>query len=105
MGRGWGRERVEAFQYAPVCVREQVAVDVEGDADRRVTHLRLEVLRVRAGGDHERGVGVPQVVEPQAGQPGAADGEAEDAVAEVVVVEDLAARRGEDDSERRGSRA
>src|SRR6266542_4025291 len=91
-GRGWGRERVEALEDAPVRVREEVAVEVERDPNRRVAHLRLEVLRVRAGGDHQRGVGVTQVMEAQAGQTGAADSGAEDAVAEVVVIEQLAAR-------------
>ena len=55
MGCGWGRERVEGVENAPVRVREEVAVEVERDADRGVAHLRLEVLRVRAGGDHQRG--------------------------------------------------
>jgi hypothetical protein len=55
MGRGWGRECVEVVENAAIRVREEVTVEVERDADRRVTHLRLEVLRVRAGGDHERG--------------------------------------------------
>jgi hypothetical protein len=50
MGRGWGRERVESVENAPIRVREEMAVEVERDADRRVPHLRLEVLRVRAGG-------------------------------------------------------
>ena len=49
-----------------------------------------------AGGDHERGVGVAEVVEAKARQTGAADCGAEDAVAEVVVVQELAARRSED---------
>lgn len=52
-----------------------------------------------AGGDHQRGVGVAQVVEAEAGQLRAADGGAEDAVAEVVVVQDRALGRGEDEVE------
>ena len=50
---------------------------------------------MRAGGDHQRRVGVAEVVEAEAGQLRAADGRAEDAVAEVVVVQDRALRRGE----------
>ncbi|HZO95769.1 MAG TPA: hypothetical protein VFB42_00200 [Gaiellaceae bacterium] len=64
-----------------------------------MAHLRLKVLRVRPGGDHQRGVGVAEVVEAEAGQLRAADGRREDAVAEVVVVQDVAFRRGEDDVE------
>jgi hypothetical protein len=45
MGRGWGRECVEVVENAAIRVREEVTVEVERDADRRVTHLRLEVLR------------------------------------------------------------
>jgi hypothetical protein len=63
MGCGWGRERVEALENAPVRVRKQVAVEVERDADRGMAHLRLEVLRMGACGDHQRGVRVTQVVE------------------------------------------
>jgi hypothetical protein len=37
-------------------------VEVERDADRGVSHLRMEILRVRAGGDHQRGIGVAKVV-------------------------------------------
>ncbi|HWQ24820.1 MAG TPA: hypothetical protein VNK94_12005 [Gaiellaceae bacterium] len=61
-------------------------------------HLRLEVLRVRAGRDHQRRVGVAEVVEAEAGELGAADGGREDAVAEVVVVEQLAVRRGKNET-------
>src|SRR5207247_2248621 len=86
MGCGWGREFVEGVQNASICVREEVSVEVERDADRGVPHLRLEVLRVGAGGDHQRGVGVAEVVEAEAGQLRASYGGAEDAVAEVVVV-------------------
>jgi hypothetical protein len=46
MGCRWGRERVECVENAAIRVREEVAVEVERDADRR--HLRLEVLRVLA---------------------------------------------------------
>jgi hypothetical protein len=42
MGCGWGGERVEAVEDAAVCVREEVSVEVERDAERRVPHLRLE---------------------------------------------------------------
>jgi hypothetical protein len=31
-----GRERVEGVENAPVCVREEMAVEVERDPDRRV---------------------------------------------------------------------
>ncbi|MCZ7589954.1 MAG: hypothetical protein M5U27_14070 [Gaiella sp.] len=75
-----------------------MAVEVERDPDRGVAHLRLEVLRVRAGRDHQCGVGVAEVVEAEAGQLRAADGRPEYAVAEVVVVEDFAARRWEDET-------
>ena len=47
-----------------------------------------------AGGDHQCGVGVPQVVEPHGAESASADGGSEDAVAEVVVVEDLAPGEG-----------
>ena len=50
MGCGWGDQLVERVQNAPVRVREEVAVEVERDADRRVAHLRLQVLRMRPGG-------------------------------------------------------
>jgi hypothetical protein len=36
-----GRERVEALENAAIRVRKEVAVEVEGDADRGVSHLRL----------------------------------------------------------------
>jgi hypothetical protein len=64
MGCGWGGDRVEALEdAAAVRVREEVAVEVERDADRRVPHLRLQILRMSAGGDHQRGVGVTEVVD------------------------------------------
>jgi hypothetical protein len=53
---------VDSVENAAVRVWEEVAVEVERDADRGVAHLRLEVLRVRAGGDHQRGVSVAEVV-------------------------------------------
>jgi hypothetical protein len=93
-----GGECVEALEDASVRIREQVAVQVEGDADRGVAHLRVEVLRVGSGGDHECGVGVAEVMEAQADQPGATDGGAEEAVAEVVLVQHLAARRRENEA-------
>src|SRR5882672_5144913 len=68
MGCGWGRERVEGVENNAIRVRKEVAVEIERDADRRVAHLRLEVLRVRAGGGHQ--------------QLRAAHGRPEDAVAE-----------------------
>src|SRR3954452_4056181 len=74
-------------------------VEVEGDANRRVSHLRLEVLRVRAGGDHQRGVRVAKVVEANGTDSAASHGRREDPVAEVVVVEDLPAWRRENESE------
>jgi hypothetical protein len=43
---------------------------------------------MRADGDHQRRVGVAQVVEAEAGQLRPAHGRSEDAVAEVVVVHD-----------------
>jgi hypothetical protein len=51
MGCGWGGDRVEVLQHAAIRVREQVAVEVERDANRRLAHLRLQVLRMRSGGD------------------------------------------------------
>jgi hypothetical protein len=91
MGRGWGRERVEVLEDPPVRVREEMAVQVKGDANRRVAHLRLQVLGVSAGCDHQRGVGVAQIMEPKTGELCPADGGTEDPVAEVVVVHDLPA--------------
>lgn len=41
---------------------EQVAIEVEGDLDVRVTHEGRERLRVDARGDHQRGVGVAALV-------------------------------------------
>src|SRR4051794_32638595 len=73
-------------------------VEVEGDATRRVAHLRLEVLRVRTGGHHERGVGVSEVVEANRTDSASSDGRREDP--EVVVVEDVPAWRREHESER-----
>lgn len=49
--------------------------------------------------DHQRGVRVAKVVEAGAGLLRAADGGTEDALAEVVVVQDLALRRREDEAE------
>jgi hypothetical protein len=46
MRRGCGRERIEAVEDAPVRVREEVAVEDERDGDRRVAHVRLEILRM-----------------------------------------------------------
>ena len=74
-------------------------VEVEGDANRRVAHLRLEVLGVRTGGHHERGVGVPEVVEANRTDSASSDGRREDPVAEVVVVEDVPAWGREHESE------
>src|SRR5205814_2036891 len=90
---------VELREHAPVRVREEMPVEVEGDANRRVSHLRLEVLRVRAGGDHQRGVRVAKVVEANGTDSAASHGRREDPVAEVVVVEDLPAWRRENESE------
>ncbi len=79
-------------------VREEVAVGVERDVDRSVAELRLEQLGMRTGGDHEGGVGVPEVVEAEWREPGTADGGAEDPGHEVVFAPDGAARRGEDEA-------
>jgi hypothetical protein len=45
---------------------------------------------VRGGEDHQRGVGVAEVVEAQAGEPASSDGWPEHAVGEIVVVQDPA---------------
>ena len=74
-------------------------IEVERDPNRRVTHLRLEVLRVRAGSDHEGGVGVPQFMEAERAESASAHSRREDPVAEVVVVEDPPAGRMEDEAE------
>jgi len=118
MGCGWADEIVESGQNAPICVREEVALEVERDPDRRMPHLRLQVLRARSGCHHQFGVGVAEVVEAEAGELRAADGGPKGSsagggahfaarnwrtfrrpltVAEVVVVEDRALRRGEDE--------
>src|SRR5882672_673203 len=77
----------------------KMPVEVERDADRRVSHLSLEVLRMRAGGDRERGVRVPQVVEADRADSATAYGRSGDPVTEVVVVEYVPTRRREDESE------
>jgi hypothetical protein len=59
-------------------VGKEVAVCVQRDVDRCVAELRLEELGMGAGGDHEGGVGVPEVVEAEWREPGAADGGPED---------------------------
>ena len=76
---------------APVRVRVEMPVEVERDPYRRVTHLRLEVLRVRAGSHHQRRVGVSEVVEADPTEAAAAHSQCEDPVAEVVIVEDPSA--------------
>jgi hypothetical protein len=99
MGRGWGRELVERVQNVSIRIREEVSVEVERHADRRVAHLRLQVLRMRAGRDHQSGVGVPQVVEAEPDELRATDRRREDAVTEVVVVQNRAFGRREDETE------
>ena len=84
--------RIEAVEDASVSVWEDVAVEVERDSDRRVPHLRLEVLRMGASGDHQRGVrcGAGR----GSGDPSAsfAGQRAEDAASKVLVVQECAAR-------------
>ena len=58
-------ETVERLADVGERVREEMAVGVQGDVDRRVTELRLEELGMGAGRDHQRGVGVPEVVEAE----------------------------------------
>ena len=43
--------------------REQVAIAIQRHVDRRMTHSRLDCLRMRASGDGERDTRVPKVVE------------------------------------------
>jgi hypothetical protein len=45
---------MEAVEDASVIVCEEVAVVVERDSNRRMPYLRLEVLRMGSGGDHQR---------------------------------------------------
>jgi hypothetical protein len=45
-------------------------IRVEGDADLRVAEAFLDYLGMDAGGEKERGGGVPQVVEADGGQVG-----------------------------------
>jgi hypothetical protein len=54
---------------------------------------------VRAGGDHQCGVGVSEVVEAQRRELGAPYGRAEHARHEVVLAPDRSAGRGEDEPE------
>jgi hypothetical protein len=61
--------------------------------------LRLEKLRMRTGGDHQRRVGVPEVVEAEWRELGAPGGRPEDACHEVVLAPDRAAARREDEPE------
>jgi hypothetical protein len=43
----------------------EVPVDVERRLGRRVAESRLQQLRMRARGDQQRGVGMPQAMKPQ----------------------------------------
>jgi hypothetical protein len=54
MGCGWGREHVEGVENAAIRVREEVAVEVERDADRRVPYLGMANRRQRRKTDKER---------------------------------------------------
>ena len=89
----------EALRDLRADVRVEVPVGVEGDADRRVPHLRLEQLRVGAGGDHQRGVRVAEVVEADPGQPAASNCRPVDPLHEVVVPAHAAVRRRPHESE------
>jgi len=56
---------LEAVSQPPVERRQQVAVAVEGEPDRGVAEAFLNLLRMGALGDQQRGAGVTQVVEAQ----------------------------------------
>ena len=56
-------ELIQAARERLVQLREQVAVAVERDGDRRVAEPLLDGLGMSAEGDAERGAGVSQVVE------------------------------------------
>jgi hypothetical protein len=87
-----GRERIEAVEDASVGVCEEVAIEVERDSNRRMLYLRLELLRMGSGGDHQRGVRCGAVVEAETRQLRPPDSGPEDAVAKGLVVQERAAR-------------
>src|SRR5829696_8095157 len=92
-------EPVERVSNVREGIREEVAVGVERDVDRRMPELRLEELRMSAGGDHQRCIRVSEVVEAQWRQRGATDGGPKDARHEVVLTPDASVWSGEDEPE------
>src|SRR5919198_2895820 len=92
-------QAVESLPDVGERVREQVAVRVERDVDRRVAELRLEELWVRAGSDHQRGVRVAEIMEAKRREIRAPNGGAEDTRHEVVLPPKAAPPRGEHDPE------
>lgn len=63
--------RWQASAIIDVAFGEKVAVPIQGDADRRMAHPRLNRLRVRFGCDRKRNARVPQIIETtlQPGRP------------------------------------
>src|SRR5829696_8451069 len=92
-------EKIECGADVGEGVGKEVAVGVQRDVDRCVPELRLEELGMGAGGDHERGVGVAEVVEAKWRKLGAADRRPEDPRHEVVLAPDRPAGRWEDEPE------
>ena len=64
---------VEAVAERDVGLRLEVAVAVEGEADRGVTGQGSNFLGARAGGDPERDGGVPKVVDAEPSERGGLD--------------------------------
>jgi hypothetical protein len=71
MARSSGQQRVEPLGGLLAEPRQHVAVDVQRHADGAVPEALLHHLRVNALQEEQRGVGVPQRVERDVGQPGA----------------------------------
>lgn len=71
-------------------------VHVERDLDRGVSEPLLDRLRMRPGGDRERGGAVPEVVPPQGRETGSFDRRSEHPASEVVTPQRCAGRRRED---------
>jgi hypothetical protein len=73
--RGWRgllteHQLIELLRLRLVELGHQVAVAVEHGLDRGVAQLRLDVLRVGAVGDQQAGVGMTEVVKPDAAELG-----------------------------------
>src|SRR4051794_29463788 len=96
-GRGrFCKRGVECVSKRSARLREEMAVTIACDSNRRVAEVRLDLFEMAAGGDEERRARVPQVVESNVPEAGPLHGAFVVTAPEVVMMDWAAFARGEE---------